>query len=333
MGRRNSASSQGYCMREIGSEFHKMPVEAGRGLVMPRPGSLVFSGRTAIEAVLKKIPEAHSVLVPSYCCDSMIAPFKAAGIDVSFYAVNWSDGLKIDLEHSADVILWCNYFGYQNDMPNFEQTVIEDITHSFLSEKQFHEGSDYLVASLRKWEPVYCGGYCSVDAAGTAPSKMFIEGKSAAMDLKTEYLQDLDVEKKPRFLQMFSENNHWLADNYSGLSIDSWSKEFLLYVDVENQRNVRRQNAHVLYEGLKGKVCFLFPEEKMDCPLFVPVLLENRDKVRIHLTENKIYCPVHWPKPDGAESNIYDMELSLICDQRYGVNDMERIVSVLSEVI
>ena len=71
----------------------------------------------------------------------------------------------------------------------------------------------------------------------------------------------------------------------------------------------------------------------MDCPLFVPVLLENRDKVRKHLTENKIYCPVHWPKPEGADSNIYDMELSLICDQRYGVNDMERIVSVLSEVI
>ncbi len=319
--------------REIGSEFHKMPVESGRGLTYPRQGSLVFSGRTAIEAVLKKIPSARSVLVPSYCCESMIVPFNAAGIEVKHYAVNWNGKLEINIEDSADILLWCNYFGYQNDMPDFDGVVIEDITHSFLSEKQFHEKSDYLVASLRKWEPIYCGGYCSVETSGGKPSEKFIEGKSAAMDLKAEYLCDLDEGKKPRFLQMFNESNQWLADNYSELSIDSWSREYLNHVDVEEQRRNRRQNAHALHESLKGKVQFLFSEEDMDSPLFVPVLLENRDKVRKHLTENKIYCPVHWPKPDGAESNIYDMELSLICDQRYGLNDMERIVSVLLEVI
>lgn len=320
-------------MREIGSEFHKMPVESGRGLAYPRQGSLVFSGRTAIESVLKKIPNARSVLIPSYCCDSMIVPFRDAGIEVKHYSVSWADGLKIELDGSADILLWCNYFGYRNEMPDFNGIVIEDITHSFLSEKQCHERSDFLVASLRKWEPIYCGGYSSVNVAETAPSDKFVEGKSSAMNLKAEYLQDLDEGKKPKFLQMFAESNEWLADNYSRLSIDSWSKEYLLHVDVENQRNVRRQNARVLYEGLKGKVCFLFPEENMDCPLFVPILLENRDEVRRYLTSNKIYCPVHWPKPDGAESNIYDMELSLICDQRYGLNDMERIVSVLSEII
>ena len=121
-------------MREIGSEFHKMPVESGQGLTYPRRGSLVFSGRTAIEAVLKKIPAARSVLVPSYCCESMIVPFNAAGIEVKHYAVNWNGKLEINIEDSADILLWCNYFGYQNDMPDFDGVVIEDITHSFLSE-------------------------------------------------------------------------------------------------------------------------------------------------------------------------------------------------------
>lgn len=319
--------------KEIGSEFHRMPVEFGRGLTYPRQGSLVFSGRTAIESVLKKIPDARSVLIPSYCCDSMIVPFRDAGIEVKHYSVSWADGLKIELDGSADILLWCNYFGYRNEMPNFDGLVIEDITHSFLSEKQCHECSDFLVASLRKWGPVLCGGYCSVNVTGSTPSEKFIEEKSSAMNLKAEYLQDLDESKKPKFLQMFTESNEWLADNYSGRSIDSWSKEYLLHVDVEKQRNVRRQNAHILHERMKGKICFLFPEEDMDCPLFVPVLLKNRDEVRRHLTKNKIYCPVHWPKPEGADSNIYDMELSLVCDQRYGINDMERIVSVLSEVI
>ena len=320
--------------KEIGSEFHRMPVEFGRGLTYPRQGSLVFSGRTAIESVLKKIPDARSVLIPSYCCDSMIVPFRDAGIEVKHYSVSWADGLKIELDGSADILLWCNYFGYRNEMPNFDGLVIEDITHSLLSEKQNHERSDFLVASLRKWEPVYCGGYCSVDVrGGLTPSVHFVNNKSSAMKMKAEYLQNFDENKKTKFLQLFGECNEWLAGNYSGLSIDSWSKEYLQYVDVEKQRCVRRNNAHVLYEGLKNKVQFLFPEEDLDCPLFVPILLKNRDDVRKHLTSNKVYCPVHWPKPDGANSNVYDMELSLICDQRYGAEDMERIISVLLEVI
>lgn len=319
--------------KEIGSEFHKMPIESGHGLKCPRSGSLVFSGRTAIESVLEKKPDARSVLVPSYCCDSMIVPFRKAGIDIRYYSVNWIDGLKIEVDESADILLWCNYFGYQNEMPDFNGCIIEDITHSFLSERPCHERSDFLVASLRKWEAVYCGGYCSVDIQGNDPSAHFVSEKAAAMEMKAEYLQDFDESKKKEFLQLFGESNEWLAANYSGLSIDSWSKEYLLHVDVEKQRKIRRQNAHVLYEGLKGKVSFLFPEGDLDCPLFVPILLENRDGVRNNLTRNKIYCPVHWPKPDGAKSNIYEMELSLICDQRYGSDDMERIVSVLSEVV
>ena len=317
-------------MREIGSEFHRV---APHGLIYPRPGSLVFSGRTAIEAVLKKLPHAHTALLPSYCCDSMIVPFRAAGIDVKFYQVEWDERLKIEIDGSADILLWCNYFGFKNEMSSYDGVVIEDITHSLLSEKSSHPQSDYLVASLRKWEPMNCGGYCSVEVEGTTPPDEFIAHKSTAMELKTEYLEKPQAEKKECFLQMFGESNHWLAENYSGLLIDPFSREYIGSVDMEQQRRIRRENASVLYEGLRSKVQFMFPMEDMDCPLFTPILLSNRDKVRAHLTKNEIYCPIHWPKPEGCESNIYDRELSLICDQRYGIEDMKRIVSVIKEVI
>ena len=320
-------------MREIGSEFYRVAPDSGHGLIYPRPGSLVFSGRTAIEAVLKQLHDAHTALLPSYCCDSMIVPFRAAGIDVRFYTVEWDEGLRIEINGSADILLWCNYFGFKNEMPSFDGVIIEDITQSFLSESPCHPWSDYLVASLRKWEPVNCGGYCSVEVVGSAPSDAFVNLKTAAMELKKEYLEEPHQEKKKRFLKMFGENNHWLAEHYSGLLIDSYSQKYLQHVDVEKQRRIRRENAKALYEGLRNRVQFMFPIEDMDCPLFVPVLLPNRDKVRAHLTKNEIYCPIHWPKPEGCESNIYIQEFSLICDQRYGIEDMERIVSTLKEVI
>lgn len=319
--------------REIGSEFHRMPFENGHGLALPLSGSLVFSGRTAIEAVLKRIPEAHTALLPSYCCDSMIVPFRNAGIGVSFYKVEWDEGLRIEIDGTADILLWCNYFGFKNEMPDFSGVIVEDITHSLFSKVPSHPQSDYLVGSLRKWEPINCGGYCSVEMIGEEPSEEFIELKKTAMEMKTEYLQEPKAEKKEQFLKLFGNSNHWLAENYSGRIIDPFSRDYLERIDVEKQREKRRNNARVLYEGLINNVQFMFSEKDMDCPLFVPILVPHRNEVRAHLTKNEIYCPVHWPRPEGCESNIYEQELSLICDQRYGTEDMKRIVSVIKEVI
>ena len=225
------------------------------------------------------------------------------------------------------------------DLSGFHGVIIEDITHSLFSEHPYHPQSHYLVASLRKWEPINCGGYCS-NINGKlhyepikSPPMEYLRMKMTAMELKKEYLLDLDKKKKQHFLSMFGESNHWLAENYSGLSIDQGSKEYLSTVDTEKQRLIRRRNAKVLYEGLKRKVHFLFPIEDMDCPLFVPILLHDRNEIRKALSSAQIYCPVHWPRPDSCDSNLYERELSLICDQRYKEEDMERIISALKPLL
>lgn len=330
---------------EIGSEFHKTQTERGVGFLPKVAGELVFSGRTAIETVLMELPSVKKAALPSYCCDSMIEPFRRANVTVEFYAVNYNDGLEIDpiISEDTDLILWCNYFGFCTPMPDFSSfksrggVIVEDVTHSLLSDTFCNQQSDYLVASVRKWFPVNSGGYCaSVNGnLSFAPKKLppteFVELKARAMALKAEYLEDFGEQKKERFLSMFGSSNHWLAENYSSLAIDLQSKEVLERVDLEEHRKVRRRNARVLYEGLDDKATFLFPKEKIDCPLFVPIVSSRRDELRKILVENEIYCPIHWPRPSGCCSNLYDVELSLICDQRYGEEDMNRIVSVLRD--
>ena len=70
--------------------------------------------------------------------------------------------------------------------------------------------------------------------------------------------------------------------------------------------------------------------------MFVPIIVENRDKLRKYLIDKKIYCPVHWPlsnyhKIKVNDQEIYQNELSLICDQRYNLDDMKYIVDVIKE--
>jgi len=333
---------------EIGSEFHMMEAEAGRGLVFPGDDyALTFCGRTAIETVLKNLSSAKSALLPSYCCDSMIEPFRRAGIKVSFYSVYYQNGMRIELGDMSDIdiLLWCNYFGFRSSMPDMTAfldkggVVIEDITHSFFSDVAYNTQSTYLVASLRKWEPILCGGICASkkgllrNKPKKLPDKSFLSEKALAMSLKSDYLEVPEDIKKPQYLSLFAESNTWLEKNYSSLKMDPYSEKYLSSVDAQRQKEIRRNNARILYEGLCGntEIIPLFDFSMMDCPLFVPVIVkEGRNEIRQKLIENKIYCPIHWPRPkDPCNSNLYDIELSLICDQRYSERDMAKLVSVL----
>lgn len=336
-------------MVEIGSEFHEIDCGVGDGLQLPMDVSdytYSFSGRTAIEIALKNEPNIHKALVPSYCCESMLQPFKDLGIDIEFFNVYYDNGLKIDLniDSAIDCVLWCNYFGFDVNMPDFDEfqnrggIVIEDITHSFFSKKQYHEQSQYLVASLRKWDPILCGGYCASRQNKLkfkpirVPSEQFLHQKKNAMKLKKEYLSGHVKIEKEDFLKEFQENNEWIRENYSMLDIDGESKFFLQHVDQEFERMIRRKNVKTLYEGLKNSsIKFLFNLEQMDCPLFCPIIFEDgsRDLVKKTLIENEIYCPTHWPKPSLCQSNLYDIELSLVCDHRYNEFDMERIINTI----
>ena len=71
-----------------------------------------------------------------------------------------------------------------------------------------------------------------------------------------------------------------------------------------------------------------------DVPLFVPVLVKDslRDPLRRFLIGNQIYCPVHWPDAGtGGGKELYAGELSLLCDQRYGQEDMQRQINTIKE--
>jgi dTDP-4-amino-4,6-dideoxygalactose transaminase len=100
----------------------------------------------------------------------------------------------------------------------------------------------------------------------------------------------------------------------------------------------RKENAQYLHDNLQG-VKFIGNLSNNVVPLFVPIFFETteqRNAVRKKLIEAQIYCPIHWPKPTIIPAyykvnKIYDTELSLICDQRYNVDDMQRIVEVINE--
>lgn len=73
-------------------------------------------------------------------------------------------------------------------------------------------------------------------------------------------------------------------------------------------------------------------------PLFVLIFLNKQKDVRNAFFSDNIFTPIHWSYEskdlNGDKKNpIYDKELSLICDQRYSLEDMERQIRVLKRCI
>lgn len=318
---------------------------------------LTFSGRTAIEAVLLDIlkeREIKTALLPSWCCGSMLQPFLRLHIQIDFYEVFWREEhsrleRKINIPRNTDILFLCNYFGYWNPYPEnllkgFKESggiVIEDITHSLFQVNPSHKESDYYVASIRKWGPLVSGGICCkkdgcfASLPWSMPDKEFWMEKTKAMMLKGRYLRSKETPLKKEYMELFQKCNENMAKSYSGRRIDEVSMAMLEEWDALKIRERRRKNSILLHSGLADVegLKTLFELKEGDCPLFVPIICDKaRERLRKRLVEEEIYCPVHWERPAvRCSSNLYELELSLVCDQRYGQEDMQRICEVIKD--
>lgn len=353
-------------MKEIGSEFwlthdHKIApiLQMPRWLNLGNDNKLLLSGRTAIDFVIRDIlinREINTVYFPSYCCQSMLQPFINHGIEIILYEVDLMNTLRINInpEQQCDVFFAMNYFGFsQGRMDNYIEIfkkrniiVIEDATHSLLSNTAFNNQSDYIIASLRKWFPIISGGL-AVKSVGEfninhkdITSEEMVKTRKRAMLQKGKFINgDISINKE-YFLKQYNEANELLDNDYELYRIDSDSYHLLQEMDIEKIINTRIKNAEELYKKIitnkHYKLLFDILEQG-DCPLFVPIVFNNeleRDSLRTYLVNNKVYCPIHWPKPEISNNNtdnIYNRELSLIVDQRYDVTAMQIVMHKLSE--
>ena len=331
--------------REIGSEFWEVPTAATEeGTLFPDTTQWFLSGRCALRSILRELTEAKTVALPSWCCESMIRPFIDAGMTVHFYPVYYRDQLIQEINTEFDILFVMDYFGYTSmDIDRrYPGIVIRDVTHSVFSKS--YMDADYSFGSLRKWCGFWTGGFaCTKDdhalLAEGSEDYGYVSLREKAMQWKGAYINGkMDAKKNgiedKGYLKVYEEAEKLL----DAIEIAPAAERDILLarrMDTEFVKARRRANAEVLRKAFSDWL--LFPEMRAsDCPMFVPILVPNckRDALRHYLIEHEIYCPIHWPlseyhRPGIAERELYDNELSLVCDQRYTEDDMDRMVETI----
>lgn len=350
--------------KEIGSSFSFVETCDKVNTLHRKTNRYAFSGRTSLIQIIDAILKGRVVKkawLPSYCCESMVIPFLSRGIEVEYYNVllkNRKPEFDGSLIETPDIIYTMNYFGVDLQRTlDFEKylrkkfpdaVIIRDITHSMLAAGQCFDSCDYAFASIRKWSGFSDGGVivkCKDDIEYSIEQYNCSYGEliDVAKAKKTEYLRTGRGDKR-EFLDMFARAEELLDEDFEGYSISSRSKNEFEYFDIEKVAFKRKKNFLILMENSeifqrKGIYPIFDKIDDKEVPLAFPVLLdssEERDRFRRYLIENEVFCPVHWPKNEvhrlnNATEEIYDKELSIVCDQRYGATDMKRLLKLVEE--
>ena len=241
--------------------------------------------------------------------------------------------------------------------------IMEDVTQSYYLQNAGKE-ADYCVGSLRKWYAVPDGGFVASDAAlpedGFAPNEEFVRKKGELLRSKWEYLHgQMDEEKrralKAEYLQQNRETEAWL-DAYDGISVMSEeSAAVLSQINEKECEGRRKENCAYLHEHLAEKKQLVpvfgqaYENDKMqrtsECgditdaaPLYYPVYAADRDEMQKFLALRGVYAPTLWPVGEENtgilsqdERYVYEHILALPIDQRYGIEEMQRVLEVLDQ--
>lgn len=322
------------------------------------------TGRSAISFVLDTIEfRNHNVnkvaILPPFTCHTVIEPFIAKGYEIQTYHVG--RGLKsstVDLLNvietcQAGIILFHRYFGVDTTedidtiIPILRKKgiiVIEDCTQCLYSSFSKSD-ADYWVGSIRKWCGVPDGGFavCRDGNFINKPIQMdedLQKAKKEASILKYEYLFEGKGDKSV-YLTQYRKAEDILVAQKQYFTISDLSKSIQSSLDVEFLKAKRKANYEIIAKGLIGcdSTNVIFETiNKDEVPLYCPIFCKDRQSVQKELVRYNIYAPVVWPKADccptvDEDTNyIYNHILCIPIDQRYGADDMERVVSVIKSM-
>lgn len=331
----------------IGGEF-EIDLSLQRDGFAAQPDTFYYaSGRAALYQILRSLtPQYCKIWLPDWLCHTMVEAVVKAGLEYRFYELDEQFMANLNaLDKSGfkdgNIVLMINYFGLQDltktaksikqVFPN--SVVIEDDVQAYwVFAEKYNLYADYRFTSLRKSLAVPDGGLVK-----THKSMPIVKGQNTFGPLKLKAGQlkrcrGLEGIRDEEYLSLYEEGERLIEENYDS-KMTAMAQGLFTGVDIQKAKQQRQNNAAYILRGLDEiGIKPLIPVPDDAVPLFVPIYLENRDEFRHRMFQQEVFCPVHWPLEGmkvicGAEMASHEM--SIIIDQRYDVQDMNLILSLI----
>lgn len=325
-------------------------------------GKILFSlCREALFSMASRLETSNkTVLLPAYTCDTIITPFKELGWKCIYYPVDLQ--LRIDIQtamtlfNQSHACLIVVHPFYGKDLNQEETAFLEsihekgckiavDLTQCIYSSQRL-ECADFYLGSLRKWYAIPDGGYLeAINDATSFDSELMENTEYVSLQRDAMYLRGLYFQTGNEEIKNISRRINKMADRMVDVGIrphkmSSFSCGLLIKEGVKDNQKARCANYKYLLDHLivndGWKILCDNMSEVTTAPLYFMLYVENRDELQRKLSEQHIYAPVLWPVVyeevlvNDTVKYIYNHILAIPIDQRYGKNDMKKVVELLN---
>ena len=287
------------------------------------------TGRNCLEYILRSRKYAK-VYIPYYTCEVILEPFQKLGVEYEFYHINLDFEITDDIHlQNNEALLYTNYYGlkqrYAESLAKrYGQQLIVDNTQAFYANPL--EGIDTFY-TCRKFFGVPDGAYLFTDK----PLDIELE-QDISYERMIFLTKRIDLGAEAGY-QDFREQSHLLC-NQPIKRMSKLTEQLMQSIDYGWAAKRRKDNYNYLHESLKDSNLFQITLDDDAVPMVYP-FLSTQERLRYNLIQNKIFVACYWPNVlDWCTTNDWDYQLaeSLVClpiDQRYGENDMKRIIAFL----
>ncbi len=291
----------------------------------------VNSGRHALEHLLKSI-QAKKIYLPAYNCNVLLEAVDRANVDYVIYNVqaNLEPNLDFSVLQKDDYVVVTNYFGMMDDyidqLVAKHKNIIVDCAQSFYYFPKSYLANNYFFYSPRKFFGVSDGGIL-FPAIG--------QGDDYLRDVSIQRMEHLLVRRDldaGRGYAKFQDNDGELSLEPIKL-MSKLTQDILRSIDYEQIREKRLAN-YLYLENELGKLNE-FQLHRSGVPM-VYAFLGSKD-LRAYLIQHKVYVAQYWPNILGAQSlnatekSLSENLLALPIDQRYDIEDMKFIVTLVKQ--
>lgn len=312
-------------MKNIGGYFE---LELHSGEQYHKEALCLNSARSCLEYVLR-VRNYRTVYIPYYTCEIVLQPFQLLQINYVFYNINEQlEPTTLPELKEDEAFLYTNYFG-------LKQPCVERLAKYYGSQLIVDNAQAFFAPALpgintfyspRKFFGVPDGGYLFCDA----PLDMEIP-QAVSHDRMSHLLKRIDLGAEAGY-ENFKQNDALLAEQPL-LKMSNLTKRLLESIDYQFVTDRRCENYLLLDDSLGSCNQLRLDLPRHTIPMVYPFLTDNAN-LKKKLIENKIFVATYWPnvldwcKEDDWEYQLAQHACFLPLDQRYGRDDMGRIIDI-----
>lgn len=287
------------------------------------------TGRNCLEYILRA-RGYKKVYVPYYTCEAVMEPIIKLGIPYEFYHIDIhfeiSDRFTVK---TNEALLYTNYFGLKQRYveqlaEKFCSRLIVDNTQAFYAKPL--DGIDTFY-TCRKFFGVADGAYLY---AGKFLAEEFEQDES--YDRMAHLLKRIDLSAEQGFADFRRVDDG--LDNQPIRKMSKLTQRIMQSIDYEEAAKKRRENYLKFQEVLGEDNNLVLPLDESAVPMVYPFLSPVKG-LREKLIDNKVFVARYWPNvlewttKDDIEYLLACQMQPLPIDQRYGKDNMKRIIDII----